>query len=219
MDENIQDNQKLKSFHVDAIKEIATIGMGNATTSLSNMIGKRVKLNLANVYTLDIRQMATSIPESITMVGIISRLKGDIDGFSLMLMDVNNAILLRDVVLDNVEDEDFTYSESSINETTNILIGSYFNAVSQFLGINVTHSSPYSVSGTIFNVLENLIEFSNDNDDGLIDNDTLVLETMFMVESVSGSSGLNTLYSDMFLFLNNESKESLINSLDQILMS
>ncbi|AEH60449.1 CheC, inhibitor of MCP methylation [Methanosalsum zhilinae DSM 4017] len=211
--ENLQD-----SFYIDALKEIAGIGMGNATTSLSLLVDKRVQLNLANAYALNTDQMVNSIPDSVTMVGIVSKLEGDVQGCSVIFMELNNAIVLSELLLDDIPDADVELSESSLTEAGSILTGSYFNSFSQFLGLSVRHSSPFTVSGTIGEIFEALSnQFSHSAEISLIDGKTMILETMFMVNSTGYQKGLNTLYCDMFIFLDPESVSVITRSIDHML--
>ena len=44
---------ELNEMHIDVLKEIGNIGAGNAATSLSKMLSKRIDMNVPEVSLLD----------------------------------------------------------------------------------------------------------------------------------------------------------------------
>ena len=41
--------QSISSLHLDILKEIGNIGAGNAATALSNLLNKKIDMNVPNV--------------------------------------------------------------------------------------------------------------------------------------------------------------------------
>ena len=189
--------EPLNNFEVDALKEIGSIGMGNATTSLSKLINKDVRLNLTDARLLDPEVIAQSIPESITMMGVMQKMEGELEGVALLLFEFNNATSLSSLMLQESDKlSDPVMHESALCELGNILTGSYMSSVHSFLGLEV-HLSPPKVSvGPILKILQNVSQLSGANI-----NELLNIETMFMVHGTGSTSGLDTIYGDMFLLL------------------
>lgn len=205
--------ETFNNFEVDALKEIGSIGMGNATTSLSKLINKDVRLNLTDARLLDPEVIAQSIPESITMIGVMQKMEGGLEGVALLLFEFNNATSLSSLMLQKSETiNDPVMHESALGELGNILTGSYMSSLHSFLGLEV-HLTPPEISvGPILKILQNASLVSNSSL-----NDLLNIETMFMVHSTGATSGLDTIYGDMFLLLTPDSLSKIQNSIMKML--
>lgn len=207
------ENGLLNSFETDALKEIGSIGMGNATTTLSKFIDRNVKLNLSNVGMLQQEKVAMMIPGSITMAGIMMRLDGDIKGIALLLFEFNNAIMLSSLMLGKTgHAEDPTMHESALAELGNILVGSYMGALTSFLDMLVIHKAPEVLTGPITDVMQRATSQIVHTTD-----EVLNIETMFMIHDAGDGKGLNTIYGDMFLLLDPASLSSLRKSIGKLL--
>ena len=44
--------EKLNNIQIDALKEIGNIGAGNAATSLSTLLNKRINMTVPNIFIL-----------------------------------------------------------------------------------------------------------------------------------------------------------------------
>jgi chemotaxis protein CheC len=203
----------LNSFETDALKEIGSIGMGNATTSLSKLVNRNVRLNLSNVGMLQQEKVSMLIPESITMAGVMLKIEGELRGVALLLFEFNNAVLLSSLMLGESEQaNDPAMHESALAELGNILTGSYIGALTSFLDMAVRHSTPEIVIGTILNVLKRASSLIENEPEELLN-----IETMFMVHDAGNGKGLNTIYGDMFLLLDPASLDKLRGSIGKML--
>ncbi|WP_094228398.1 chemotaxis protein CheC [Methanolobus psychrotolerans] len=206
-------DKQLDNFSIDALKEIGSIGMGNATTSLSKLIEKRVQLNLSDARMFEPSAIIDMIPESITMTGIMIPIHGDINGLVMLLFEFGNAVYLSNLLLQNIEHEDDpNLYESALLETGNIIAGSYLSSLSSFLNLKIMHSVPDISIGPIIDILNrgtSMIENKTEN--------ILNIETMFMVYSSEKDVGAGTIYGDMFLLLDSQSLEKLQNSIQGML--
>ncbi len=203
----------LNSFETDALKEIGSIGMGNATTSLSKLVNRNVRLNLSDVGMLQQEKVAMLIPESITMAGVMLRIEGELRGVALLLFEFNNAVLLSSLMLGESEQvNDPTMHESALAELGNILAGSYIGALTSFLDMEVRHRAPEIAIGPILNVLKRASLLIENEPEELLN-----IETMFMVHDAGDGKGLNTIYGDMFLLLDPASLDKLRESIGKML--
>ena len=64
------DFEKLDNLQKDALKEIGNIGAGNAATSLSTLLNKRINMNVPNIFILPFSQVVE------LMGGAENRLQG-----------------------------------------------------------------------------------------------------------------------------------------------
>ncbi|MDY0386608.1 MAG: chemotaxis protein CheC [Methanolobus sp.] len=206
-------DKELDNFMIDAFKEIGSIGMGNATTSLSKMIEKRVQLNLSDARPFEASAIIDMIPDSITMTGIMIPVYGDINGLAMLLFEFGNAVYLSNLLLQNIEhDDDPGIYESALLETGNIIAGSYLNSLSSFLDLKIMHSVPDISIGPIMDILEKGTS-TMEKDSANI----LTIETMFMVYPSEKDVGAGTIYGDMFLFLDPQSLDKMQDSIRNML--
>lgn len=206
-------DKELDNFMIDAFKEIGSIGMGNATTSLSKMIEKRVQLNLSDARLFEASAIIDMISDSITMTGIMIPIYGDINGLAMLLFEFGNAVYLSNLLLQSIEhDDDPSIYESALLETGNIIAGSYLNSLSSFLDLKIMHSVPDISIGPIMDILEKGTS-TMEKDSA----DILNIETMFMVYSYEKDVGAGTIYGDMFLLLDPQSLDKMQDSIRNML--
>ena len=151
--------EDINSFGIDVLKEIGSIGTGNAATALSKVLSRKIKMTLPEVKILDFNKAIYELggPETI-VVGILVNLHGEINGMMLYLqkLDFINVVLesllgkkINDFMdLDEIE-------KSALIEVGNIIISSYVSAISSLTGITINLSVPevsVNMLGGIMNV-------------------------------------------------------------------
>jgi chemotaxis protein CheC len=204
---------QLSGFQSDALREIGSIGMGNATTALSKLLNSRVQLNLSNAQMIDIGSMSSMVPSSMTLAAILMDLRGDLNGTMMLLFDFNSAVTLSTMLVSgNALEDDPGMYESALNEMGNILAGSYLKNMYEFLGVKVVQSTPETVVGDAQKVFAEI----GDRLSGA-SADILNIETMFQVQGLCNPQGNYTLYGDMFLFLDQDSLGSLLSFIERLL--
>ena len=135
----------INSMCLDLLKEIGNIGSGNAATSLSNMISKKVDMQVPNVEVIDTQKVVEmfSDQEEIT-VGVYINFTGDIQGTILTLLDKESAGKLIKALIGQ-EPENFMYNDmerSVVQELGNIMTSGYVNAISMFSSLFINISIP-----------------------------------------------------------------------------
>ena len=71
----------MNSLQIDALREIGSIGTGNAATALSSMLGIEVRIPLPEVQILEFNAAVEKLGGFETIAaGIISDLRGEING-------------------------------------------------------------------------------------------------------------------------------------------
>lgn len=126
---------------LDALKEIGNIGGGNAATALSQLLGKRVSVNVPQVRLLPLNELSGSEflikPEELS-IAVSLRILGKLKGGMLVLFPHRSALLMIDILMQREvgSTELFTVlDESVLSESSHILCCSYLNAVGEFLGL------------------------------------------------------------------------------------
>ncbi|MCL2016229.1 MAG: chemotaxis protein CheC [Defluviitaleaceae bacterium] len=138
----------LNDMHLDVLKEIGSIGTGNAVTAVSSLINKKVQMNVPSVELIEFDTLADFVggPE-IILVGVLIGISEDISGMIMFLMDIDTAHNLLSSVLSGmgIESSGDNLSElelSAIEEISNIMAGSYLGSLSGLTNLRIRQSVP-----------------------------------------------------------------------------
>ncbi|HNQ50690.1 MAG: chemotaxis protein CheC [Candidatus Omnitrophica bacterium] len=143
---------RLSSFEKDILGEIGTMCVGNATTALAQILGKRIELELPGVTVININKLHTYLhvdPED-SVLGIHMQVLGGAKGNALMIFPKKDAFKLVDVVIGPVKHNADNLTEigiSALKEVGNIVVSSYLSALSAFTGISAFPSTVTLTSG------------------------------------------------------------------------
>ncbi len=137
---------KLNDSHMDILKEIGNIGAGNAATSLSNMLAKRIDMNVPEVSLLNYNNIIESIggAENV-VVGVLVGFEGDIDGVILFLLKKEFVHLILNSLLGTELHNFEEVSEiemSALAEISNIMVSSYVNSISSLTEMRIEVTVP-----------------------------------------------------------------------------
>lgn len=134
--------EELNGLELDTIREIGSIGTGNAATALSNMLGCEVRIDMPEVRIMGYNEAIDWIggPEVIT-AGVLVHMSGELNGIMLSVQQIEfvNLVLQRMVgrtVTDYTELTDL--DRSALVEVGNIMISTFINALSSLAEIT-TH--------------------------------------------------------------------------------
>ncbi|VVB96181.1 CheC-like family protein [uncultured archaeon] len=170
----------LTEFQKDALKEVGNIGIGHATTSLSQMVNKRVWISLPDLKLIPLIKVPDLVKNEAPVIGIILELTGDAKGFLLLLLSKKSAKYLIKLVM-GTENENETFDDmdqSVLKETGNIMSGTYITSLSNFLGISIGLSPPlniYDMADAIINQI--VCMMSRDVEDVLFINTEFTINT------------------------------------------
>lgn len=171
----------LSGNQLDALREIGNIGAGNSATALSQLINRRINMNVPNVSIVPLEEVPELVggPETL-VVGVFLRAYGKAPCNILFLMPKEGAFYLVDTMMGKKRGEtvalDFM-DESALMEIGNILSGAYLNALFNFTHLALMPSIPalaMDMAGAILNVV--LVQL------GQMGDHALVIETKFVSE-------------------------------------
>ncbi|WP_249869764.1 chemotaxis protein CheC [Oceanobacillus saliphilus] len=170
------DYNKLTFKQKDVLREIGNIGAGNAATSLSTLLNKKIEMNVPSVNIIGYDEIMELIggPDEV-IVGLMFRIHGEAPGTVYFILKVEEAeYLVRQLtndpnfsLFDDIEDKEMAFS--ALHEIGNIVTGSYLTALSDFTKINMQPSVPYlgiDMAGAILTV--GLLEISQLTDYAII---------------------------------------------------
>ena len=142
----VKNYDELSDIEIDTLREICSIGTGNAATSLSQMLGCEVRITLPEVRIMGYNEAIDWIggPEAIT-AGVLVGISGEINGIMLSVQPLEFVNLIMSHMLDK---ELTSYEQmedlerSALIEIGNIMISTFINALSGLAGISVELSVP-----------------------------------------------------------------------------
>lgn len=145
-------NVEINDQDKDILKEIASIGMGHASTALAQLLNTKVTIELPDIKLITVRDIPKYFSETEILLGVILKILGDIKGKLLYLFKRSDANTIITLLNENhAIDEVFTTEEikvSTIKEMSNILSGSYLNALAKFLDFTIIPSIPHLAMDT-----------------------------------------------------------------------
>ncbi|WP_293282707.1 chemotaxis protein CheC [Oscillibacter sp.] len=142
----IKNYDQLSSLELDTLKEIGSIGTGNAATSLSALIGMPVRIQTPEVRIMGYNEAIEWIggPEEIT-AGVLVGMDGQISGIMLSVQQLEFVNLVLETMLGKTVKDYMELQElesSALTEVGNIMISTFINALSGLAGIDIELTVP-----------------------------------------------------------------------------
>ncbi len=142
----IKNYDELNALEIDTLREIGSIGTGNAATALSSMLNREVHITYPEVRIMGYNEAIEWIggPEAIT-AGVLVGISGQMNGIMLSVQPLEFVNLVLGAMLNR---ELVDYSElgelenSALIEIGNIMISTFINALSGLADISVELTVP-----------------------------------------------------------------------------
>lgn len=143
---DIKNFDELSSLEIDTLREIGSIGTGNAATALSQMIGREVRITLPEVRIMGYNEAIEWIggPEQVT-AGVLVGMSGQMSGVMLSVQKLGFINLVLEHMLGKpIEDyrQLDELGKSTLVEVGNIMISTFINALSGLSDISVNLTVP-----------------------------------------------------------------------------
>lgn len=142
----IKNYDELDFMELDTLREVGSIGTGNAANALSQLLEEEVRITLPEVRIMEYNEAIDWIggAEEIT-AGVLVKIGGEINGIMLSVqqMDFVNLILgsmLEKSVQDYSQLEEM--EQSALVEIGNIMISTFINALASLCGISLELTVP-----------------------------------------------------------------------------
>lgn len=186
-------SEKITSLHLDVLKEIGNIGAAHAATALSDLLNKKIDMQVPNVSMVSFEEMMEiSGGAENVVVGIFLRIEGDVEGSMFFILPIeqgNQFIrhLINEPLFDFLNPPVSELGLSAMQEMGNILSGSYLSALSDFTGLKIYPTVPglsIDMFGAIISI--GLIELSQVSDHVIVINTTIFDDENENLESVHG---------------------------------
>ncbi|MGV8146371.1 MAG: chemotaxis protein CheC [Alkaliphilus sp.] len=151
-------SNNIKDIHLDVLREIGNIGAGNAATSLSKLMQKKIDMSVPLVRILELNEVAAALGgEENTVAGIYFQISGDINGFIMFLLDIESSKTLTNLLMgrEDSSNELDEMDKSALQEVGNILSGAYVSSLSSLTNLSINISVPslcIDMAGAILSV-------------------------------------------------------------------
>jgi len=168
--------RRLSPTELDALQEISNIGVGNAVTSLAQLINQRVEMSVPRACFLPFEEVIELVGGYEELVGCVSlRVLGDAPGVVLFLFSDESTYRLVDMLMglppgSTAELDEM--AESAVKEVGNVLTGSFISAIGMLTGLKMITTVPLFAFDMLGAVLTSLMVAA-----GRVEDQVLVIET------------------------------------------
>jgi chemotaxis protein CheC len=163
------------SLQLDALRELANIGSGNAGTSLSQMLGRPVDLAVPNAFVLPLADAVDAVGKADEdVVGVVIPLEGEMDAVVLLVFPVADAATLCSLLGVELDTE---VGLSALGEIGNILGSAYVGAIEAMTGLDMTVTPPQAVTDMLAAIVATVLASrAGETDSALILDSSLAVE-------------------------------------------
>jgi chemotaxis protein CheC len=142
-------------LQLDALRELANIGSGTASTALSSMLGRSVDISVPQAFVLPMADAVGAIgdPEA-EATGVVLGVVGDMPAAVLLLFGPGDARLMCSLL---GVDADSEIGESALKEIGNIVGTSYVNALAEMTGMALEPTPPASATDMLGAIVETVL--------------------------------------------------------------
>lgn len=177
----------LSKDQLDLLKEVGTIGGGNAATALSQILERKVSISVPQVKIVSPEAVTNSSfmidPEEVGLA-IDLKILGALQGGMVILFSQKSALLMIDILMkkDIGSTQLINLIEASaLSEVSHIISGSYINAVGELLELHqLIPSIPRTVVDRMDRLNKLLIKRLSDNNSGYL----LPIENNLVIEDI-----------------------------------
>lgn len=170
-------NQGLTDSHMDVLKEIGNIGIGNAATALAQMLNKRIDMAVPKTCFMSVDEIIDTMggaEEPVTGVNLV--LEGDVPGQILFIFNMSSTLNLVDMLmgLENGTTKELDeMGESVVKEIGNVLTGSFISAIGTMTQLNMVPTVPMMAADMLAAVLSTALVAG-----GYVEEHIMMIETV-----------------------------------------
>jgi chemotaxis protein CheC len=142
-------------LQLDALRELANIGSGTASTALSGMLGRAVDIDVPNAQALPFAEAVDAAgPPEQEITGIVLGLVGDMNGTVLLLIPPADADTMCRMLGVDPDDE---FALSALGEIGNIVGTSYINALAGMTGMDIEPTPPATATDMLGAIVQTVL--------------------------------------------------------------
>ena len=153
----------MNNLQLDAMKELANIGTGHAANALSELIGRRVDMNVPKVDLIPLEQVGFHFghPED-PVCAIFSSCESSLETILVFIMSLEDSEDLAEMLLKNIsipmkETEKESLRESALSEAGNIILGAFISALGDMVNQKLPLSVPHITVDMLGSVMDIMV--------------------------------------------------------------
>lgn len=178
----------LTDLHIDALREVANIGMGHAVTSLSAMVDESFVMSVPAFGVVALTEFAEILGDlEAQAAAVYMPVLGDAPGHVAFLFPYKHACELADVLLGQPRGTIGCLDEmacSALMEVGNVLISSFVSAISDLTHLFLPVSPPGIAIDMTGAILQSLSTVSPDLGDHALTIMTRLADSTFPIEGI-----------------------------------
>jgi chemotaxis protein CheC len=142
-------------LQLDALRELANVGSGTASTALSAMLGRSIDISVPNAMALPFADAVEAAgPPEQDVTGIVLGIAGDLSGTVLLLVPPADADAICRILGVEPGDE---VAASALGEIGNIVGTSYINALAAMTGMAIEPTPPATATDMLGAIVETVL--------------------------------------------------------------
>jgi chemotaxis protein CheC len=142
-------------LQLDALRELANIGSGTASTALSGMLGRSVDISVPRAQALPLAEAVAAAGDAEAEVtGIVLGIAGEMHGTVLLLVPPADADAICRML--GVE-PDGEFARSALGEIGNIVGTSYINALAAMTGMEIEPTPPATATDMLGAIVQSVL--------------------------------------------------------------
>jgi chemotaxis protein CheC len=143
------------ALQLDALRELANIGSGTASTALSSMLGRSIDISVPRARVLALAEAVEATgPAESEVTGIVLGVAGDMAATVLLLVPPADAVRLLALLGVGPEDE---IAASALREIGNVVGTSYLNALAQMTGLELEPTPPATTTDMLGAIVQSVL--------------------------------------------------------------
>ncbi len=132
-------------LEASAVREMANIGLGHATTALAGLTNRQIDMSVPDAESVPLEELPELLGSEALCVGVYMAIAGDIDGHVAFILPWTGAQALWTMLLgaapEDPEGIDALHA-SVLCEVGNIIDGGFLSAISDMTGLNLQATPP-----------------------------------------------------------------------------
>jgi chemotaxis protein CheC len=142
-------------LQLDALRELANIGAGTASTALSQMLGRVIDLSVPEARVLPLADAVDALgPAEQVTTGIALGVDGEMPATVLMLLTPADAVCVCTMLGLEADSE---LGPSALGEIGNVVGTSYLNSLAGMTGIALEPTPPTTVTDMLGAIVESIL--------------------------------------------------------------
>jgi chemotaxis protein CheC len=147
-------------IQLDALREISSIGAGNAATALSQFLNKKVEMAPPEIVSLTPAAPLLSIPATVSPMAMVAlEALGEVSGHILIIFGLTHVFFLIDSLMGKAWGSTSPASLSEIDvsafkEVGSVMSASFLRVVGEMVGVTLRMSTPDFITGEYAKVTE-----------------------------------------------------------------